>query len=60
MGSGSIESSNKTVLQSRMKQAGMRWAVEQGQGMVALKARQESGKWSSVETLLYKHLGIEQ
>ena len=60
VGSGSIESSNKTVLQSRMKQAGMRWAVEQGQGMVALKARQESGKWNSVETLLYKHLGIEQ
>ena len=58
VGSGAIESSNKTVLQSRMKQAGMRWSVEQGQYMVALKARQESDTWGSVEKLLYEHLGL--
>ena len=58
VGSGAIESSNKTVLQSRMKQAGMRWSLEQGQGIVALKARQESDMWESVERLLYKELGL--
>ncbi len=39
VGSGSVESSNKTVLQSRLKQAGMRWNVEQGRAVVALKAK---------------------
>ncbi len=58
VGSGSIESSNKTVLQSRLKQAGMRWNVEQGQAVVALKAKAESGMWSVVRKVLYDNLDI--
>ncbi len=58
VGSGSIESSNKTVLQSRLKQAGMRWNVEQGQAVVALKAKAESGMWSVVRKVLYDNLNI--
>jgi hypothetical protein len=45
VGSGAIESSNKTVLQRRMKQAGMRWDVPTAQNMVTLRAKAVSGKW---------------
>ncbi len=45
VGSGAIGSSNKTVLQRRMRQAGMRWDVPTAQNMVTLRARAVSGKW---------------
>jgi hypothetical protein len=45
IGSGAIESGNKTVLQQRLKQAGMRWNVESAQPMLTLKAKSESNLW---------------
>jgi hypothetical protein len=45
IGSGAIESGNKTVLQQRLKQAGMRWNVSSAQPMLTLKAKCESDLW---------------
>lgn len=46
VGSGSIESSNKTVVQRRTKQPGMRWSIDGGQFMLTLRAKEESGLWN--------------
>ena len=48
IGSGPIESGNKTVIQQRMKQAGMRWGVNGGQYIAALRAKYESDLWNNV------------
>jgi hypothetical protein len=45
VGSGAIESANKTVLQFRLKQAGMRWCQENGQYIVSLMAKSKSNLW---------------
>jgi hypothetical protein len=45
IGSGAIESANKTVLQSRLKQAGMRWNASSAQPLLTLKAKSESNLW---------------
>jgi hypothetical protein len=45
IGSGAIESSNKFVVQRRMKGPGMRWYINSAQNLVTLRAKQESGKW---------------
>jgi hypothetical protein len=45
VGSGAIESANKTVLQFRLKQPGMRWSQDNGQYIVSLMARAKSGLW---------------
>lgn len=47
IGSGAIEGGNKTVLQSRLKQAGMRWNPITAQYMLSLKAKEKSGLWYS-------------
>ncbi|MDR0628035.1 MAG: hypothetical protein LBG24_00010 [Treponema sp.] len=47
IGSGPIESGNKTVVQKRCKQAGMRWNEPTAQDMVTLKAKEESGLWGA-------------
>ena len=44
-GSGAIESGNKVVLQSRLKQSGMRWEAETAQYLLTLRAKRESGLW---------------
>jgi hypothetical protein len=45
IGSGAIESGNRTVLQSRLKRPGQRWNIETAQNMLTLRAKQESGLW---------------
>lgn len=45
IGSGAIESGNKTVLQRRLKQSGMRWSVKGAQPILTLRAKAESGLW---------------
>lgn len=45
IGSGAIESANKTILQKRLKQAGMRWNVSSAQSLLTLRAKRESGLW---------------
>ena len=45
IGSGPIESANKTVVQKRCKQAGMMWNEKNAQYMLTLKSKEESGLW---------------
>lgn len=45
IGSGTIESACKTVVQARMKQAGMRWSRNGAQSMIALRCLLLSERW---------------
>ena len=57
IGSGPIESGNKTVLQKRLKQAGMRWSPETAQPLLTLRAKVESGLWNEVKQLVINYGG---
>ena len=46
IGSGAIESGNKSVLQQRLKQAGMRWNTQTAQYLLTLRAKYKSGLWT--------------
>ena len=59
VGSGASESANKYVMQNRMKLEGMRWNVETGQGMLALKTRYEGRCWDEVQSIVEKSFGIK-
>ena len=48
VGSGSMESAGKVVVQERMKLAGMRWSRESAQAMLALRSVLLSGRWDEV------------
>ena len=52
VGSGAIESGNKTVVQRRLKQAEMRWSVEGAQKILSLRAKWESKLWEEVTDLI--------
>ena len=52
IGSGSVESACKVVVQQRMKQAGMQWSRPGAQAMLALRCALLSDRWSLVQTLL--------
>lgn len=52
IGSGTIESACKTVVQARMKQAGMRWSRDGAQAMLALRALLLSERWHELSTLV--------
>lgn len=52
IGSGTIESACKTVVQARMKQAGMRWSRTGAQAMLALRALLLSDRWQELSTLV--------
>jgi hypothetical protein len=54
IGSGAIESGNKTVLQSRLKQAGMRWNIDTAQAMVTLRSKDESALWDTLVVPVFK------
>ena len=56
VGSGAIESSNKTVVQLRLKQAGMRWSVDGANKILALRCYAESGKWDEIEKIVVDKL----
>lgn len=47
IGSGAIESGNKTILQDRLKRAGMRWNTSTAQAMLSLRTKAESETWFS-------------
>jgi hypothetical protein len=53
IGSGAIESANKMVIQQRMKQSGMRWSINGGQYIAALRTKHESNLWNEVVDLVY-------
>ena len=46
--SGTVESAAKTLIQQRMKQAGMRWSRNGAQAMLALRARLLSDRWHDI------------
>jgi hypothetical protein len=52
IGSGAIESGNKVVIQKRMKQSGMRWSIEGGQYIAALRGKYKSGNWDEVVDII--------
>ena len=47
IGSGAIESGNKSILQDRLKRAGMRWNIDTAQALLTLKTKVESRLWAS-------------
>lgn len=56
VGSGAIESSNKTVVQLRLKQAGMRWSVNGANYLLILRCFDESKKWDQITKIVTSHL----
>lgn len=52
IGSGAIESGNKTVIQKRMKQSGMRWGLSGGQYIATLRAKYKSDLWGEVKKII--------
>jgi len=48
IGSGSVESANKVVVESRMKGSGMRWSEEHVDSMLALRTAACSNRWRQV------------
>jgi len=52
IGSGAIESANKMVIQQRMKQSGMRWSINGGQYIAALRTKHESDLWDDVVSVI--------
>jgi len=53
IGSGAIESANKMVIQQRMKQSGMRWSIDGGQYIAALRTKYESNRWDEVVNTIH-------
>ena len=47
IGSGVIESANKTLITAREKGAGMRWSRAGAQAVASLRAVQRSGRWDA-------------
>ena len=47
VGSGAIESANRTVMQKRIKQPGMRWREAGAGGVLALRCKLLSGSWQA-------------
>jgi hypothetical protein len=47
IGSGVIESANKTLITAREKGAGMRWSRSGAQAVASLRAVQRSGRWDA-------------
>ena len=52
VGSGAIESSNKTITQLRLKQAGMRWSVDGANYIIALRCMEASNNWHKIEDIV--------
>ena len=60
IGSGAIESGNKSTMQERLKLPGMRWDVKSAQYVLSAKMKYDSGKWySDVVPLLFEKLGLK-
>lgn len=55
IGSGCVESANKLVVESRMKQAGMRWAPNNVDPMLALRNIACNDRWEEAWPQLVKH-----
>ena len=59
IGSGGVESGNKSVLKERLDGPGMRWHIASAQSMVTLRAKMKSGRWyEDVVLPVRKHYSI--
>ena len=59
VGSGAIESGNKSVLQKRLKLVGMRWYMTSAESLLALRSKMKSDTWESeVVPLVRKQYSI--
>jgi hypothetical protein len=47
IGAGAVESSCKSVVAARLKQAGLRWAMAGSQAIASLRAVHRSGRWAA-------------
>ncbi|MDR2367109.1 MAG: UPF0236 family protein [Deltaproteobacteria bacterium] len=56
IGSGHIESGNKSVAQERLKRPGMMWNIQSAQNLLTLRAKLKSDLWYMVESIVLKHL----
>ena len=56
VGSGAIESSNKTVAQLRLKQAGMRWSVNGANYIITLRCMYESDNWNKIKKIVVESI----
>jgi hypothetical protein len=54
IGSGSVESANKVVVEGRLKGGGMHWARRNVNPMVALRAMECSGRWVACWPVLWQ------
>ena len=54
IGSGSGEAAHKVVVQARMKQAGMRWAIRNVNPMLAVRALACNDRWDAAWTAIAK------
>lgn len=52
IGSGTVESACKVVVQTRLKQAGMRWSPNGAQAVLALRSFLLSDRWNQATSLL--------
>jgi hypothetical protein len=55
IGSGSVESANKLVVESRLKQAGMRWALHNIDSMLGLRNIACNDRWEEAWPQLVNH-----
>lgn len=53
LGSGTVESACKVVMQERMKHSGMRWSREGAQAMLALRSVLLNERWDQVWVTLH-------
>jgi hypothetical protein len=54
IGSGEIESGNRSVIQARLKRSGAWWKEETAENMLALRSRRASGEWQSYWDTLWQ------
>jgi len=54
IGSGAIESAQRTVVQQRMKRSGQRWTLKGGQQVLNLRTKMLSNRWNEVTELIRK------
>lgn len=61
IGSGAIESGNKSTMQERLKLPGMRWDINSAQYVLSAKMKYDSRRWDSdVVPLLFRKLGLSR
>jgi hypothetical protein len=58
IGSGHIESGNKSVAQERLKRPGMMWKINSAQNLLSLRVKLKSELWNIVELIVMKNFDM--